>query len=109
MTQGGFRTDWDLSASDRLTVQGDLYSRHQGERVSFALYTPPFSRIAEGDAKMSGANLLARWDRSFSDQSSGNVQAYYDRTVRDEASYGERRRPAPIDRQYLWAAWARRE
>ncbi len=109
MTQGGFRTDWDLSASDRLTVQGDLYSRHQGERVRFASYTPPFSRIAEGDAKMSGANLLARWNRSFSDQSSVKVQAYYDRTVRDEASFGETRRTVDIDLQYLWAASSHQE
>ena len=107
MLQGGFRTDWDLSASDRLTVQGDLYSREEGQRTNFASYTAPYSRTMEFDAEMSGQNLLARWSRTLANESAVEIQAYYDRTVRDEATFGETRSTVDLDLQYQLPAWSR--
>ncbi|TLY25949.1 MAG: TonB-dependent receptor [Nitrospirae bacterium] len=65
--QVGFRTDWGRG-SDALTLQGDGYT----------------GTIAQvGDNKsISGANLLARWNRTLQDGSALQVLGYFDRTRR---------------------------
>ena len=67
--QGGFRVDWDASAQDGITVQGDAYGGNRGQ-------------IGRSDENISGQNLLTRWNRSFADDSALQVQLYYDRTER---------------------------
>jgi iron complex outermembrane receptor protein len=109
ITQGGFRTDWRLSELTHLTVQGDIYSAEAGQRTSFASYQAPFGRIAEEDATMSGANLLGRWRRSFTNAAAVELQVYYDRTVRDEATFGERRETFDADLQYAFPALSRHQ
>lgn len=63
-SQGGFRLDWAPSA-DFVTLQGDFY---QGLEDTG---TPTWERI-------SGANLLARWNHVLPDGSALQVQTYYD-------------------------------
>jgi iron complex outermembrane receptor protein len=65
--QVGFRADWGRG-SDALTLQGDGYT----------------GTIAQvGDNKsISGANLLARWNRTLQDGSALQVLGYFDRTRR---------------------------
>lgn len=67
--QGGFRLDWEASAQDNLTLQGDA---HGGQRGQFALQ----------DERIKGRNLSSRWNRGFADDSALQVQLYYDRTER---------------------------
>lgn len=68
-TQIGFRGDWALPQAT-LTLQGDAYQ----------------ARIDQGTAprRLSGANLLGRWERSFADGSDASVQFYLDRTTREQ-------------------------
>jgi iron complex outermembrane recepter protein len=63
-TQGGFRLDW-MPAGDMVTLQGDLYTGSETE-------------LGSADETVSGHNLLTRWNHSFSDASTLQVQAYYD-------------------------------
>lgn len=65
LSQAGFRADWEREAGTALTVQGDLYDGRI-EQQGFP------------DARLSGGNLLARWTRTFSPETSLQVQAYYD-------------------------------
>ncbi len=65
--RGGFRLDADLPAQSSLTVQGDLY--RGSEYV-----------VTSGIQRVSGGNLLSRWVRSSSPDSSLRLQVYYDRT-----------------------------
>jgi iron complex outermembrane receptor protein len=67
IARGGFRLDSEASATDRLTVQGDLYTA--GETV-----------VGTPDARLSGGNVLGRWTRTQADGASMSVQAYYDHT-----------------------------
>ncbi|HWZ95299.1 MAG TPA: TonB-dependent receptor [Opitutaceae bacterium] len=69
MGQGGFRMDWDASASDLLTLQGDVYSG----RVA---------QLGAGDTTLHGDNIIGRWARTFSEKSDLKLQMYYDRTYR---------------------------
>ena len=62
--QGGFRVDWSGS-SDALTLQGDA-----------------FGGSASSDVKVTGRNVLARWNHSFEGGSALQVQTYYDHTTR---------------------------
>lgn len=42
--RGGFRTDWDLSADDSITVQGDMYRGTYGQTTMIASLLPPLLR-----------------------------------------------------------------
>src|SRR3989442_1775885 len=65
--QVGFRTDWSLG-SDALTLQGDGY-------------TGTIDQVGD-DKSISGANLLARSNRTLKGGSALQVQGYFDRTRR---------------------------
>jgi iron complex outermembrane receptor protein len=68
--QGGFRLDWDPTDIDRITWQGDGYRGTFGE-------------TATGKAEVTGQNLLGRWSHTFSPESEGQIQVYFDRTWRN--------------------------
>jgi iron complex outermembrane receptor protein len=73
--QGGFRLDWDASATDRVALSGDLYGGVE-------------SQAGAGNQDISGANLTANWQRALDDDSSVQVLAYYDETKRGAAGGG---------------------
>lgn len=84
MGRGGFRLDWDASPDDLATFQGDIYSGSVGETTQTALLAPPFSRKNTGDNNIAGGNVLARWSHVFSKSSNMQLQAYYERTDRED-------------------------
>jgi iron complex outermembrane receptor protein len=63
-TQAGFRTDWQ-AAGGSFTVQGDYMRGEQEQPVG-------------PDLDVRGSNVLARWQRRFSETSELSVQVYYD-------------------------------
>jgi iron complex outermembrane receptor protein len=67
--QAGFRADWG-AGTDSYTLQGDAY---QGKA----------DQAAPGDIRISGGNLLARWQRQLAGGDRVQVQAYFDNTHRD--------------------------
>ncbi|HZZ20229.1 MAG TPA: TonB-dependent receptor [Opitutaceae bacterium] len=67
MARAGFRVDSEATPQTAVTLQGDLYNGTQG-----------FG--AAGSGRVSGANLLGRYSRTLSDDSSATLQAYYDHT-----------------------------
>ena len=97
MGQGGFRMDWNLKSKDELTLQGDLYKGAIGESSSVATQLTAKSTIIQQDGQLSGGNLLGRWRHVLNDGSDIQLQTYYDRTNRDEASLAETRDTFDID------------
>ncbi len=67
--QAGFRMEWG-DASDRYTVQGDVYEGNTQHRI-----------IAE-PVEVEGSNLLMRWNRQLDNGSDIRVQVYWDHTKR---------------------------
>jgi iron complex outermembrane recepter protein len=102
MLLGGFRADWDLRAADTFTLQGDLYGGRAGRRTTIASYERPFMRTVEQDADLGGGNLRAAWTRSLPGRRQVSVQAYYDRTEREEANFREDRDTWDLDVQYAF-------
>ncbi|MBU0943372.1 MAG: TonB-dependent receptor [Proteobacteria bacterium] len=82
--RGGFRMDMNLTASNKVTLQGDLYEGESGESVQYVSPFPPYKNITSTDAPVSGGNMLGRWIRTFSKDSEITIQAYYDHIKRNE-------------------------
>ncbi len=117
MGQAGFRTDWNQGARDSFTLQGDIYKEVAGETTTFALYSPPSQVTVDGNADLTGGNLLGRWKRILNERSDFQIQAYYDRTRHFEPEIGETRNTFDIDflhhlklpkqQDFLWGLGAR--
>lgn len=100
MGQAGFRADWDPGTKSSLTFQGDLYHGRAGQLTTLSSYQPPFAQTVESEARLSGGNVLARWQRASPSGSRLSAQAYYDRTNRTEASFEEARDTFDLDLQH---------
>ncbi len=86
--QAGFRADWDRSAREQITVQGDAYIGRLGLMDS-------------EDTPVSGGNLLARWTHTTVGGSQWQVQAYYDRVARTVPDqFGEKRNTFDVEIQH---------
>jgi iron complex outermembrane receptor protein len=117
MGQAGFRTDTELSAHNTFTFQGDVYRQIAGETTTYGLYSPPSEVTVDGNAELTGGNLLGRWKRVLSDHSDFQVQAYFDRTNHSEPEFEESRNTFDVDflhhltlpgqQDFLWGLGAR--
>lgn len=70
MAQGGLRLDWDATEKDVVTFQTNVYNGRPD---------PDGGKPVEA----SGSNATARWNRTLSEKSGFQFQAYYDQTWRD--------------------------
>lgn len=66
--QGGFRLD-GVARGGALTVQGDAYQNEEND-----------PEVANGQTRLTGANLLSRWSRELADDGHLSLQAYVDWT-----------------------------
>jgi iron complex outermembrane receptor protein len=93
--QVGFRTDWG-KGSDALTLQGDGY-------------TGTIAQVGDNQS-ISGANLLARWNRTLQDGSALQVLGYFDRTRRIvPGTFGELLDTYDIEAQHRFQLGARHD
>jgi iron complex outermembrane receptor protein len=104
MSQGGFRTDFDLASTETLTFQGDLYSGRAGQRTRVTSYELPYLRDIDQDARLAGGNLLARWTRGPL-----RVQGFFDRSDRQEIKFGELRHTLDLDLQHQLGRFGRHD
>ena len=95
--QAGFRLDFARGEQDAFTVQGDIYDEGAGETVTATSYTPPFTQNLSGTARLSGGNILARWERTQDEGKGFEVQFYYDRTNRHEPNFTDVRDTFDVD------------
>ncbi|MFH2123280.1 MAG: TonB-dependent receptor [Pseudomonadota bacterium] len=105
MARGGFRIDSALTAKDSLTLHGDIYSGNIDQQITVpsSTWSLPggfFSNI-EDDTNVSGKNMVALWEHVLSSGSKLTLQAYYDRTDRNEAFVKEKRESFDVELQHL--------
>lgn len=108
-TRGGIRIDWQRSAADSLTLQGDAYSGISQETLLQPSLAAPFSTTIADNAEVRGQNLLARWQRVLADDSDFALQLYYDHTFRKPAALVESRDTYDIDLQHRFRWGGRHE
>lgn len=95
--QGGFRMDLANGERNRYTVQGDIYDEGAGESVTATTYAFPYQQVIDGTARLSGGNILARWQQTQGQGKDFQLQAYYDRTNRHELNFADLRDTFDVD------------
>jgi iron complex outermembrane receptor protein len=95
LVEGGFRSDWNLSPRNLLTVQGKYQQVDGGETLTGVLdRVPPVMGTFPDPMADDGGNLPARWTHTFVHGSEVSLQAYFDQShvagngVRDRESIG---------------------
>ncbi len=99
----GFRTDYQLSHKDSLTLQGDFYSGDIDQHIIVADLAPPYVRMLDDAADIDGWNVLGRWSHTISARSEFTLQGYIDRANRDEVIGDQSDETFDIDFQHLFA------
>lgn len=99
----GFRSDWQATAQDGLTVQGDAYDGNVG------LVSPSVLIIGrpqpQGSLRVGvdGGNLLGHWQHTIDASSDVQVRFYYDHTHRNDPSFVDDLDTIDLDAQHRFA------
>jgi iron complex outermembrane receptor protein len=97
----GFRSDWELSPRDTMTVQGDLFRSREGQTIDTILKNDLLREATFDDTiTVSAGNVLGRWDHTLLNGSSTSLQVYYDGYDRVERGLGEFRNTVDVDFQH---------
>jgi len=78
MGQGGGRLDWNITKTDKLTVQGDVYHGDTGDVVNEPSITVPYNTFIRSKTKLTGGNIILRWNKQLGVDESTALQIYYD-------------------------------
>lgn len=98
-SQGGFRCDWNMSANDAWTLQGDIYDGDLGQ-----MYASTTGGVDNFDTHVRGFNTLVRYAHAFSPASHLSLQAYYDRAERNDIKLEEVSDIFDVDLQHAFTA-----
>ena len=75
----GFRTDWDLSSRDSVTVQGDAEELRDGETYSGVFSSDlPRQGTINARTELRAGNVLGRWSHTLANGSETTFQIYDD-------------------------------
>jgi iron complex outermembrane recepter protein len=107
--QAGFRSDSKLTSQDTLTVQGDLYDTSEGADRVIPSLSSPYAFTTSDNIEASGGNVLARWTRNISPESSTTTQFYVDRAQYKTSFISYNTTTTDIDFQHTWTGWERNE
>jgi len=80
----GARLDADLATRDTLTIISDGYRGTVREMAPVPSLELPYFLVRGFEQPLNGVNVTARWQHSSSETSNFQLQAYYDRTARDD-------------------------
>ncbi len=110
MSHGGFRSDWDLSRRDTLTVQGDLLGMHAGDNITVTFINAlPLQATINNRTALAAGNMLTRWNRTLSPTADMSLQAYYDDYDRREDGGLESRKTFDLDFHHRFAIGSRHD
>ena len=96
----GFRLDGNLSPSDAITVQGDIYRGAEGAEIVHTNLDPPGNEDLDRHTVMEGGNVLGRWNHKFDNGSDTTLQFYFDRNQRFGPESNESRNTIDLDFQH---------
>ena len=84
IVRSGVRVDAEVSERDTLTLIGNGYRGTVGETALVASVGSPVATPRRFDQGVEGVDILSRWVRTLSQESSFQVQLYYDWFRRDD-------------------------
>jgi iron complex outermembrane receptor protein len=91
MWRAGFRTDWQPTEANSLTLQGDLYDGREGVSNTVLSLTPPYGVNFKNDDHLSGESVLGRWTHTSDERSHWSLQFDFDHTEAPNAIFGTKR------------------
>jgi iron complex outermembrane receptor protein len=101
MMHGGFRSDWDLSKRDNVTVQGDLLRTGEGQTINVTFSNAlPLQGTFNEKVTVDAENILGRWNHIFANGSDTSLQVYLDRYKRHDEGVTETLDTADFDWQH---------
>jgi iron complex outermembrane receptor protein len=102
--QVGFRVDWGKASADKISFQGDAYTGKRNQPLPGTLVITG-ANLALGAISVSGANLVARWERRLASDSSITGQITYDRVERTvPPMFSDKVDIADLQVQHAWRA-----
>jgi len=105
-TQGGFRFDWDRSAT-AITLQGDAYTMRAG--ATGVLIRQPGQTLSPYTSldTYTGHNLMAKLSQQLTSSIASHTQLFFDHTGIDNPIFGERRDTYDAETQFdiTLASW----
>lgn len=84
--RGGFKINADLTSSDSLTLQGDIYDGNAGTYRTIVSPVAPTSLAGNVGDDFSGGNILGKWTHTLSSTAEYSLQLYFDQ-AEDESSF----------------------
>jgi iron complex outermembrane receptor protein len=81
----GFRSDWGLTSTDTLSVQGDFLASQGGEQLMSFSGTPPVPSSLNTLLTDKSADLLGRWEHTLQDGSQTSLQISDSEVLRSQA------------------------
>ena len=109
-SHGGFRTDWDLSSRDTLTVQGDALRLDEGQTI-----TTPFSqdlplvRTFNDPLSMTAGNIEGRWSHILASGSEVSLQMYDDYSNHFAQGFGDEQNTVDLDFEHHLTVGSRQD
>lgn len=92
----GFRFDKELTAQDKLMLQGDVFSGYSGGVATTLanqsarltpVFAPPYNSDYSATQESLGYHLLGRWEHALSNDSEMSLQLYWDHQERMLAGF----------------------
>jgi iron complex outermembrane receptor protein len=109
-SHAGFRTDWDLSPRDSMTVQGDLFQAREASTIDTLFSNDlPRQAIINDTITVGAGNVLGRWNHTLANGSDTSLQVYFDRYDRLEAGSRDTRDTFDVDFQHHLSVGSRHD
>jgi iron complex outermembrane receptor protein len=106
----GFRSDWNLSDRNSLTVQGD-FTRTQESQTVNSLFSNalPFAKTFNDPIVATGANVLAHWNHTLANGSQMSLQVYDDYSRHVEEGFSNTQQTVDVDLEHHIALGSRND
>jgi len=105
--RAGFRADLGGPSDDSYTLQGDVYNNSSSDFRTTPLLVSPFGLTQVESLREHGANVLGRWTRKLSGDSSFMLQSYVDYESQEQEIVNDRRTTFDAEAQYDLPSWWR--
>jgi iron complex outermembrane receptor protein len=106
----GFRSDWNLSPRDTLTVQGDFLKTEETQTITTLFSNElPVTKTFNDPVTVTATNILGRWNRTLANGSQMSLQVYADYSRRLDQGLVDSERTLDVDFQYHMALGSRND
>jgi iron complex outermembrane recepter protein len=97
----GFRSDWNLSPRDTLTVQGDFLKAAGGQTITTLFSNAlPLAKTIDDPVAATAGNILTRWNHTLANGSQMSLQVYDDYSRHFEQGFLDAQNTVDLDFQH---------